>query len=97
MSIEIFIWTMSIYTLVQYTFARYVAAQIFKIDPGYFELGGDEKGLPVGIRTSLNITGMIFDGDLPCVEHGERIKVLIHALRVIYAFTIPLAVALIIL
>lgn len=94
MGINGFIWTMATYTCVQYGFSRYVASQINKVDPSYFGTTGADAGLPVGMGTSLGILTMMFDTDLPCSEHGPRIKKLLYVARIIYGFTIPLAIVL---
>ena len=76
---------MWVYITLQYFFARYVATQLNKVDPSYFDLNGEEGSLPVGIKTSFGITQMIFDADLPEPDYPRALKIQIYTARVIFA------------
>lgn len=88
------IWTMWFYIGVQYFFSRHVANFLNREDPDYFDLKTSDGKLPFGMKTSLAITQMMFDTDLPGAGYSKSLKNKIYAARVIFILTIPLLIML---
>lgn len=82
------------YVVVQYLFGRYVAIQLNKCDPGYFGIEGSDGNLPVGMKSSLGVTRMIFDFDLPDESYSHKMKGLIYFSRILFFGSLPLLILL---
>jgi len=95
MSINKIIWIMWFYIAVQYIFSRYVAIQINKADPTYFDF--PDGKFPFGMKASLGITEMMFDADLPEQEYEKTLKTKIYVARIIFGLTIPLLIVLVLI
>jgi len=92
MSVNKIIWIMWFYIVVQYLFGRYVATQLNKCDPGYFGSEGTDGKLPVGMKSSLGVTRMILDFDLPDQSYSATMKVQIYLARVLFFAALPVLI-----
>lgn len=84
------IWIMWFYIGLQYLFSRYTARELNKEDPDYFNLKSPDGKLAVGMKTSLSVTGMIFDIDLPSLDYSKKLRNKIYLARLLFAMTLPL-------
>jgi hypothetical protein len=84
------IWIGVAYVFVYYSLARSVLARINRLDPDYFDVETENGDLPTGMKTSLTIVRMAFDGDLPGHEYGEFVRIGLYVVRGMFAGYIPL-------
>ena len=89
------IWIMWFYIAIYYLLARYVASEINRIDPSYFEYDYPDGKLPIGMSTSLGIVRLIFDGDMPEAELGTKIRLGLYIVRAMFALCLPAAIFLV--
>jgi hypothetical protein len=90
MTVDEIIWAMTLYIGAQYLFSRYVASCLNREDPAYFDLRSSDGKFKIGMKTSLGITEMIFDTDLPLPEYSKALKNKIYLARSIYGLTVPI-------
>ena len=90
MSTNKIIWIMWFYIGSQYLFSRYTACELNREDPDYFNLKSPSGKLAIGMKTSLSVTGMIFDTDLPSSGYSKALKNKIYLARLLFAMTVPL-------
>lgn len=96
MSFDKAIWFMLGYIAIYYFLARHVLGLIIKIDSSYVDFDTEKGRLPIDVRTSLAITEMIFDSDLPGSIAGVA-RVGLYAVRIMLACSVPLFVGLLLI
>ncbi|TPG03899.1 hypothetical protein EAH75_08410 [Rhodanobacter glycinis] len=84
------LWIMWFYIGSQYLFSRYAARELNREDPDYFNLKSPGGKFTIGMKTSLSVTGMIFDTDLPSSDYSKALKNKIYVARLLFAMTVPL-------
>lgn len=92
LSMSAAIGIMAFYVFIYYLLARLVLARINLKDPDYFDVAGEDGGLPFGEKTSSTILEMIFDGDLPGREYGQFVRIGLYVVRGMFACYVPLFV-----
>ncbi|HEY0199840.1 MAG TPA: hypothetical protein VGC19_15100 [Rhodanobacter sp.] len=97
MKVRLYIWIMWLYMLSQYLFVRHVAGEVHRADPACFDFRTSngkfrmDGKLPSGMETSLAMSRMIFDGDLPDAGYPVALRKKIDAARAALFGTVVLA------